>query len=270
VPDKVPFVSDLQGAAPVSPASPVSPVATEPRLPLPRWLAAIQVFAVCGIPTQTVVLLGLVAAGRAMGEDGAPLTMDPANISLEFFAMSTLLDTAVMALLIRLFLTLSGENSSDVFLGKRPVAGEILRGIALVPVMLCVAVGLILLARYLVPVLHNVPKNPLEAYMDSPLRAGIFIVVVMLGGGVREELQRAFILHRFEQRLGGIWLGLAVWSVAFGLFHIPQGYDAAITVGLLGFAWGWLYIRLRSVVAAMVSHAGFNALQVLGQVFLKL
>lgn len=263
-------MAEFQDAEPITPIEPVVPAAAMPRLPLPRWLAALQVFAVCGIPTQTLVFLGLLAAGRAMGKDGSTLTIDPANISLEFFAMSTLFDTAVMALLIKLFLMLSGESSADVFLGKRPVAAEVVRGVALIPIMLLFAVGLILLARLLVPSLHNVPTNPLEAYMDSPLRAGIFIVVVMLGGGVREELQRAFILHRFEQRLGGIWLGLAVWSVAFGLFHIPQGYDAAITVGLLGFAWGWLYIRLRSVVAAMVSHAGFNGLQVLGQVFLKI
>jgi membrane protease YdiL (CAAX protease family) len=254
----------------MAPVEPASPAATLPGLHLSRWLAAVQVFAVCGIPTQTVILLGLVLTGRAMGEDGSALTIDPANISLEFFAMSTLLDTALMALLIKFFLMLSGESSSEVFLGKRPISIEFVRGVALVPVMLFFAVGLILLARHLVPVLHNVPKNPLEQYMDSPLRAGIFIVVVMLGGGVREELQRAFILHRFEQRLGGIRLGLVVWSVAFGLFHVPQGYDAAITVGVLGFAWGWLYMRLRSVVAATVSHAGFNGMQVLAQLFWKI
>jgi membrane protease YdiL (CAAX protease family) len=54
-----------------------------------------------------------------------------------------------------------------------------------------------------------------------------------------------------------------VFSVAFGFFHVEQGFDVAISVGLLGVIWGVLYIRRRSVVAAMVSHAGFDVAQVL-------
>ena len=52
-------------------------------------------------------------------------------------------------------------------------------------------------------------------------------------------------------------------SVAFGLGHIVQGWDAVITTGLLGAFWAVLYLRRRSSVAPLVSHAGFNALEVL-------
>jgi membrane protease YdiL (CAAX protease family) len=103
----------------------------------------------------------------------------------------------------------------------------------------------------------------MEAYMDTPLKAGVFIMVVILAGGVREELQRGFILHRFDQRLGGAWAGLAVFSTYFGLVHLQQGIDVSIAVGCLGVIWGLLYIRRRSVVAGMVSHAGFDVAQVL-------
>jgi membrane protease YdiL (CAAX protease family) len=109
----------------------------------------------------------------------------------------------------------------------------------------------------------------LAAYMDTPTKAAVFIVVVILAGGVREELQRAFILHRFDQRLGGAYVGLGLFSFVFGLFHLEQGFDAAIAVGLLGFVWGLIYIRRRSVVAPMVSHAGFDVAQVLQQLLLK-
>ena len=40
-----------------------------------------------------------------------------------------------------------------------------------------------------------------------------FVLLVMIAGGVREELQRAFLLHRFEQRLGGGSIGLALTSI---------------------------------------------------------
>jgi membrane protease YdiL (CAAX protease family) len=195
--------------------------------------------------------------------------VDPAKISLEFFAMSSLLDTALIAILIRIFLALSGEPSRDVFLGRRPVSGEVLRGFALIPLLWIGVIAVVATISTVFPSLHNVAKNPLENYMDSPLKACVFIMVVILAGGVREELQRAFILHRFDQRLGGARVGLAVFSLLFSLYHLEQGFDVAIAVGLLGVVWGLLYIRRRSVLTSMVSHAGFDVVQVLQQLLVK-
>ena len=91
----------------------------------------------------------------------------------------------------------------------------------------------------------------------------MFLVVVVLAGGVREELQRAFILHRFRHTRVGQTIALVLFSVLFGLLHFDQGWDVVIGVGLLGFFWGVMYIRRRSAVLAMTNHAGFNAVQVL-------
>jgi membrane protease YdiL (CAAX protease family) len=129
--------------------------------------------------------------------------------------------------------------------------------------------GLVLTFRYLAPWLQTVQKSPLEDFMRTPLEATIFLVVVVLAGGVREELQRAFILHRFEQALGGFRVGLAVFSITFGLLHLDQGADVALSIGLLGFFWGLLYVRRRSAVMAMVNHAGFNSLQVIAQMLAR-
>jgi uncharacterized protein len=105
--------------------------------------------------------------------------------------------------------------------------------------------------------------------MRTPLQASVFVVVVVLAGGVREELQRAFILHRFEQRLGGVRVGLMLFTLMFGALHVGQGVDVAVAVGCLGLWWGVLYIRHRSSVIPMVNHAGFNALQVFQSVMVK-
>ena len=70
--------------------------------------------------------------------------------------------------------------------------------------------------------------------------------IAILAGGVREELQRAFLLQRFEQHLGGLTLGVIVLSIAFGLGHFPQGWDAVIATGLLGAFWAVVYLRRRS------------------------
>jgi len=229
---------------------------------VPRWFALTQVILVCGIPTQI-----LAAVALAFGA-GIPL-VDSRGISFEFIATVSLVDTAMVAILIRIFLLFSDETSASVFFGPRPVRGEILRGLALVPVVWVAVTGIVLGLRAVVPALHNVKTSPFEAFLDSPLEAGIFLVVAVLAGGVREELQRAFILHRFEQRLGGARLGLVLFTLAFGLFHVDQGFDVATAVGLLGLFWGIQYLRRRSAVLSIVNHAGFNAAQVLQAAIVK-
>jgi membrane protease YdiL (CAAX protease family) len=197
------------------------------------------------------------------------------DLSLEFFAVLSLLDTALIAILIRVFLGVGGETSSAVFLGARPVRGEILRGLLLVPVVFVGVTAIVIGLRAVAPWLQTVPESPLEDFMRTPLEAAIFLVVVVLAGGVREELQRAFILHRVQHvhfhvralgrvlHIGGIRQGLAVFSITFGLLHLDQGADVALAIGMLGLFWGILYVRRRSAVTAMVNHAGFNALQVI-------
>jgi membrane protease YdiL (CAAX protease family) len=103
--------------------------------------------------------------------------------------------------------------------------------------------------------------------MQTPFEAAIFLVVVVLGGGVKEELQRAFVLHRFRQSLGGVRLGLTLFSALFGILHYDQGWDVAVALALLGLFWGVAYVQRGSVVLSMTNHAAFNAIQV-GQVML--
>ena len=237
------------------PAGPAVPLAARVR-PIPRWVALIQVVAVSGVPTGLLVATAVVLLTSIKPFD------DTGGLSLEFLATVMLLDTALIALLIRVFLELAGEDSRSVFVGRRPVWGEVWRGLALVPVMFAGVAFIVFGLRALFPSLHTVTVSPLEQYMRSPLDAAIFLIVVVLGGGVREELQRAFVLHRFDQALGGVKVGLVVFSVVFGVLHLDQGADVAIAIGSLGLCWGILYVKRRSAIMGMTNHAGFNALQV--------
>ena len=63
--------------------------------------------------------------------------------------------------------------------------------------------------------------------------------------------------------LGGGRIGVIATSVVFGFGHLIQGVDAAVATGLLGAFWGVVYLRRRSVIGPMVSHAGFDLLQIL-------
>jgi len=261
-------VDPSPAAVPLQPATPALAIPRSWRLP--AWFALLQAFAVSGIPTQVVVFLALwLGFGLEPFEN-----INSATISFEFIATLLLADTALVAIMIRVFLILSGEDSKDVFLGRRNPTREIIGGVLLVPLVFAAVTGIVLLFRVLAPWMHNVQDNPLAAFMKTPLDAAIFLVVVVLAGGVREELQRAFILHRSQQirfeiplfgrrlHLGGVRQGLVMFSLTFGLLHLDQGYDVAAALALLGFFWGVLYLRRRSVIMSMTNHACFNAVQV--------
>jgi membrane protease YdiL (CAAX protease family) len=183
-------------------------------------------------------------------------------LSPHFVFALTLIDTVLLVGLILFFLRAHRESPRDVFLGPRPVGRELLFGVALIPASFFVVILMLLTVELVMPSLRNVPHNPLQDLAQTRGDAIVFALVVMIAGGVREEIQRAFVLRRFEQYLGGGSVGLAVFSVLFGLGHIEQGYNVAIATAVLGALWGAVYLRRRSILGPMVGHAGFNLAQV--------
>jgi membrane protease YdiL (CAAX protease family) len=221
-----------------------------------RIVAVAEVVLCSSVPTQ-VVLGALLRAGGL-----APLDA-PGQLSLPFVLILSIADTLLLVGLMVLLTRAHGESVSELWLGHRRVGREALLGLLLLPAVFLMVVVLLNVFRIAAPWLHNVPTNPLEELAGTPGQAAIFAVVAILAGGVREELQRAFLLRRFEQHLGGATAGVIVLSAGFGLGHIVQGWDAVVTTGLLGALWAVLYLRRRSAVAPLVSHSGFNTLEVL-------
>jgi membrane protease YdiL (CAAX protease family) len=178
----------------------------------------------------------------------------------------SLIDTLMLVGLVLLFLRAHGERPRDLLIGRQPVAEAIL-GVPLALAALAIGLGVLLTIRLVAPSLHTVERNPFEALLGSTRDTWLFVLVAIVAGGVREEIQRAFLLHRFETWLGGARLGVLVTSAAFGAGHLLQGADAAVATGLLGMFWGVIYLRRRSAIAPMVSHAGFDLLQIAQAVF---
>jgi membrane protease YdiL (CAAX protease family) len=221
-----------------------------------RLVALVEVLLCSGVPTQTSIAVILQLAGWTAA--------DPTGrMSLAFVLTLSLADTIVLVALMVALTRAHGESATDLWLGFRSVRGEALRGVMLVPVVFMGVVVLLNALRMTAPWLHNVPQNPLEQLAGTAGEAAMFAMVAILAGGVREELQRAFLLRRFEQHLGGAVVGVLVLSVAFGAAHQMQGWDVAITTGALGAFWAVVYLRRRSSVAPIVSHAGFNSLEIL-------
>ena len=221
-----------------------------------RLVAVLEILLCSSVPTQLALAGGLRAAGLAMFDTGGQL-------SLMFVLILSVGDTLLLATLMILITRSHGENVRELWVGRGPIKPEVVRGILLIPAVFLMVVVLLNVLRLVAPWLHNVETNPLEQLASTPGEAAIFAVVAIVAGGLREELQRAFLLRRFELHLGGAMVGVVVLSLAFGLGHIVQGWDAVIATGVLGAFWALIYLRRRSSIAPIISHSGFNSLEIL-------
>ena len=219
-----------------------------------RVSAILEILLCSGIPSQLALAYMLALAGLTPLVGG--------RLSFGYVATLLLLDATLLIGLIFWLLRRHAEQPREVFIGQRPVRGEIKLGIGLTAAVFALAVAILSAARILFPSLHNIKENPLQDLIQTPVQAMILAIVATISGGLREEIQRAFILHRFEQHLGGAHVGLVLYSVVFGLGHSLQGWDAVLTTAMLGAFWGWIYILRRSIIAPVVSHSGFNAAEI--------
>jgi CAAX protease family protein len=220
-----------------------------------RIVALIEVLICSDYPTQ----LALGATFTALGY--GPFS-SPGQLRVWYVVGLSVADSIVLIALVCLFLYAHGERPAEILNGRRRVTSEILAGIPMMLVALAIGIAVLATIQWLAPSLHTVEHNPLQQLLKSRRDIFLFGCVVVIAGGVREEVQRAFLLHRFDEWLGGGRVGVVVTSVAFGGGHLLQGVDAAIATGLLGAFWGVVYLRRRSMIAPMVSHAGFDLLQI--------
>jgi membrane protease YdiL (CAAX protease family) len=225
-----------------------------------RAVALLEVIICSDFPTQLALAATFHVLGvRELGADG--------TLSLRYVVLLSLVDAGLLIALILFFLRAHGEQPRDVFLGTRPVEHEARLGVPLSFIALAIAVVAITATQYFAPWLHTKEQNPFKDLVHTPADAAALGMVLVIAGGIREEIQRAFLMRRFERWLGGRTVGVVVASVGFGAGHAIQGLDVAVVTGLLGAFWAIIYLRRRSVVAPVISHSGFNLLQ-LGQLII--
>jgi membrane protease YdiL (CAAX protease family) len=120
-----------------------------------------------------------------------------------------------------------------------------------------------------------VPQPPasgpsMMSFFRDPKHLLAWLPIGIFGGGVVEELQRIFVITRFEAWLGrkGLWLGIAVSSATFGLAHLYQGVAAAIVSAISALVFAALYLRWRSALVPIAAHAGSDVLAMVAATFL--
>jgi len=242
----------------LTPTPPPTPTPLDAVTPGQRRAIAIAECLLCSsLPTQLLLQSAWVQTGWAY-------ETAPGIPTLPFVVTVSLADTVLLIALMVILTRAHGERVSALWLGRVSRLREALLGLALVPLVFVLVAVVLNVLRLYAPWLHNVATNPLEELAaGGAMNAALFGAVAIFAGGVREELQRAFLLRRFERHLGGSAVGVVVLSVLFGAGHFLQGWDAMVVTGTLGGFWAILYLRRRSSIAPIVSHAGFNSLEVL-------
>src|SRR5205814_74549 len=177
-------LSRMDAESPVSDLSPAAaPQPTTPSI-AERTVALIEVILCSDYPTQFALNATFLALGFH--------SQRPDGLSFGFVMALSLGDTAFLVGLILVFLRTHGESARDLFFGGKPVGPEVRAGIPLTLVAFAIAVLVLLSVRALAPWLHTVEHNPLQDLMRTPAKAMMFGGLVIVAGGVREELQRAF------------------------------------------------------------------------------
>ena len=190
----------------------------------------------------------------SLGYSGAHILKDARLLFI--FLMS---EATVSLILIYLFLRLRGEHFRT--LGLKPVRGwiEAWTGIGCVPFLFLATYLVALFFQYFLPQYVST-HNPILDLLRSKGDLILFLISSFYVGGLKEEIQRAFVLVRFERFLGGIWVGLLLWSLFFGIGHRTQGVDNAFGAGVLGVLFGLLYIWRRSLTGPVLAHTLFDVI----------
>jgi membrane protease YdiL (CAAX protease family) len=120
-----------------------------------------------------------------------------------------------------------------------------------------------------------IPRPPasgpaITSFFRNPWNLAAWLPIGVLGGGVVEELQRIFVLTRFEKWLGrpGLIVGVVSSSAMFGHGHLYQSVGTAIATMVSGAVLSLVYLRRRSALEPMAAHAFSDVLAMLAATML--
>ncbi len=87
-------------------------------------------------------------------------------------------------------------------------------------------------------------------------------IIAALAGVGEEMLFRGVIQTAVAEEIGGpcgVWLGLLIAAILFGLFH-PITLTYAALAGLIGLYLGWLWLANGNLLAPIVAHGVYDFL----------
>jgi membrane protease YdiL (CAAX protease family) len=226
---------------------PVETAAPQKKGWLRRFQAVFEILLVSGIFSSFLASAPFYQSIRARS-----LPLQSAYIVCAYVGLEALITLLLIALLMKAH----GERLADFGLRFRRL--DFLIGISIVPLLFILNAIVSVFIQTFFPKYFS-PRNALLDIIRTPAELTVFLITALIAGGIKEELQRAFILVRFRNHLGGAWIGLILWSSAFGAGHYVQGWQGMIAAGFLGLIFGLVYLFRKNLFAPMLAHGLYDA-----------
>lgn len=169
-------------------------------------------------------------------------------------------NTMITLAFVSIFMLLGRERPRDIGFRGEQLMRQLLIGSGfglLLALFDHLAIGNIM--RAMNPESFNEGMKLLAEFMGT-INIVVWVFASIFMGGFIEELQRLFIITRFERCFGtiGIVIALMIESLLQGAGHAYQGSERAVIYIFVGLSFGLVYLRKRSAVEAMACHAVYD------------
>lgn len=169
-------------------------------------------------------------------------------------------NTVVTILFVSVFMALAREQPRDIGFRVERLVRQLIVGSGF-GLSLALVDHLVIgnIVKALNPAAFNEGIKLLGEFMGK-INIVVWILLTVFMGGFIEELQRLFIITRFERCFGivGIVIALVMESLLQGAGHAYQGPERVIIYIFVGCAFGLVYLRKRSAIEAMTCHAVYD------------
>ena len=219
------------------------------KSPVDRLRALLEILLISGLVSSALAALPFVLFS---GQKADILVRDAIALSLFL-----LLESGITILLLTNLLKAHRESLSGLGLRWNQWKFNLLIGLALVPALFLINAIVELTFRNYLPQ-YCMERNPLTEIIHTPQQLALLMVSALIAGGIKEELQRAFILNRFGRYLGGSLVGLVLWSLAFGVAHYVQGVQGIAVAAIYGLVFGITYLLSKSLIAPIMAHSAYD------------
>jgi membrane protease YdiL (CAAX protease family) len=177
---------------------------------------------------------------------------------------SILLIKLVTLAIILALLKFEEESLENIGLRSSGMVRKIMSGAALgIVIWIIIHILINPAIKVLIPA-NEAHRVDMSVYFQKLSQLMVWIPLVIFAGGFVEELQRIFILTRFEKWLKtpGLIISLVIGTIVFGMGHLYQGPNSAISAGISGLLFACVYLRKRSAWEAVSAHAVYDVVGV--------
>ena len=182
------------------------------------------------------------------------------------FLISTLTFQGAALLLVHRFLEWHQLRWRDILLGNGRSVSRVIAiglGVGLLVVPLTLAMGQLsshIVRAVQLPAEEQMAVKVIEKAVEPAKRVCFVIAAVLIVPVAEETLFRGIMYPFLKQRIG-TWLAAAITSIVFSAIHV--NVVIFIPLVFLALVLTWLYERTDSLLAPILTHAVFNATNLL-------